>query len=29
MPMGYPAEDAAPSPLHEKTRSLDELVTTL
>lgn len=29
MPMGYPAADAAPSALHEKTRSLDELVTVL
>lgn len=29
MPMGHPATDAAPSPLHEKTRSLDELVTRL
>lgn len=29
MPIGHPAEDAAPGPLHEKRRSLDELVTTL
>lgn len=29
MPMGYPAADAKPLPLHEKTRSLDELVTVL
>lgn len=29
MPMGYPAADAKPLSLHEKTRSLDELVTVL
>lgn len=29
MPMGYPAADAAPSAMHEETRSLDELVTVL
>lgn len=29
MPMGYPAAEAAPSAMHEKMRSLDELVTVL
>ena len=26
LPMGYPADDAAPSPMHEKTRPMAELV---
>lgn len=29
MPMGYPAADAAPSPLHEKRLSIEELVTRM
>ncbi len=29
MPLGYPAEDAHPGPMHEKSRPLGELVTRL
>lgn len=29
MPMGYPADDAAPTKMHTDSRSLDELVTIL
>lgn len=29
LPVGYPADDAAPAPLHEKSRELSDIVTEL